>query len=772
MKLPERLARRKGRGFHSGIATTFAVEFAAFEEVMLPQLSAGGATNVVLVADQRMAAMALSDGSALPEALGREYILFSPPVEAGVFHPKIIVQVGRDGGRCIVSSANVTGAGLGGNVEVAVEVECGVEPSAERAIVQSAWRYVSALVPADSGAPREAIDWARDRARWLEEPSIDAALSVLEDGTAMAFVAAPGDGGIGARFADLVGGEAVERLIVVSPYWDEDLTALGSLEQALHPARTSLLLDVKRHEFPASASMPGHREIIDISQWRPSRFTHAKLLIAITAGHEHVLSGSANCTVAALGAGAISGVNREACIYRRVPRGAATTALELDKWLGAQPVEIADLPPRAESAPIPLDEMERAAAGSFEADGGRLYWMKPADRWTHGIVVLTDALGQAIVEVEVTRFAGAERRQSAWIGEDMLSKAAFVFVRMGSQESVRTFITHRSALRSRRRETASGSAAKALSIFDDGSDLFLFAYQAFEELCRAEIEDEEAAGRAHPNRPAVSVEGETSEIRFLTYEEFMAARSTRRGKGGRSDSTLAGTHFNSVRALLNRLSGAVHTADDGSEDDGADDWMDLGDETGDLDEIPDRQCAAENVEVPERPAPDMAAYDKAVKTYVESLTNGDHTIGPRDVLRLRLWIVLILREARSAAAPKGMPATIDDKGWPRLIIRIVSAFFWGKKSALTRLIVSTEYEEMPVDFMECWSTVIWALDRIVASVHDQPRSRDFLKRVPILRAHIIGVLGLTASDLEGEQMGTHRTGLDKEIGERFRSAIC
>lgn len=123
MKLPERLGRRKGRGFHSAIITSFAVEFGAFEEVVLPQLGAGGSSNVLLIADARMAAMSLSDGSNLPIQLGRDYVLFSPPVGDGVFHPKIILQLGRDGGRCFVSSANATGAGLGGNVEIAVEIE-------------------------------------------------------------------------------------------------------------------------------------------------------------------------------------------------------------------------------------------------------------------------------------------------------------------------------------------------------------------------------------------------------------------------------------------------------------------------------------------------------------------------------------------------------------------------------------------------------------------------------------------------------------------------
>ena len=114
-----------------------------------------------------------------------------------------------------------------------------------------------------------------------------------------------------------------------------------------------------------------------------------------------------------------------------------------------------------------------------------------------------------------------------------------------------------------------------------------------------------------------------------------------------------------------------------------------------------------------------------------------------------------------------MPAVIDDKGWPRLVVRIVSAFFWGKRSPLSRLVVSADYDEMPIDFMECWSTVLWALDAIVASVPDQARTRDFLRRIPVLRAHIVLALGLTPADLEAETMKARSMGLDVEIGGRL-----
>lgn len=767
MKLPERLARRKGRGFHSAFATSFAVEFAAFEEVMLPQLSSGGASNVLLIADGRMATMALSDGSALPEMLGREYVLFSPAAAEGVFHPKIVLQVGRDGGRCIVSSANVTGAGLGGNVEVAVEVECGSEPSAEREIIRSAWRYMSALVPSDAGAASDSLNWARERARWLDEPGENTQLQLLEDGTAIALLARPGADGIAERFAAMIDGEAVERLIIVSPYWDEDLAAVTGLERALTPDRTLLMLDVKRHEFPVSAPFPSHREIIDISDWRPSRFTHAKMLIAVTSEHDHVLSGSANCTLAALGNDGFAGANAEACLYRRLPPGAATAALDLDRWLAAKPFPIGDLPPPIETTAIPLETMHAGNAGSFETEGGRLHWHRPAGRWRNGVVVLSDGSGDEIDEVEIAKFATDGERLSLWIGEAALEEAAFAHVRSGAEKSLRTYIIHRSVLRSRRREAAGGSVAKALSVFDDGGDLYLFAQQAFEELCRVDVDEEEDVATSRSAPRANRSDQAVCDVRFMTYEEFMAARSTRREKGGRSDSTVAGTHFDSVRALLNRLSGAEDLPSGGSKDDAADDWMNLGDETGGLAETTDRTEQIEDDDIRERPAPDMAAYDRAVKTYVEVLTSGERPIGPREVLRLRLWVILILREARCAAAPNGMPATTDDKGWPRLVVRIVSAFFWGKRSPLSRLVISADYDDMPVDFMECWATVLWALDAIVASMPDQPRTRDFLRRIPMLRAQIVRALCLTPADLDGETMTERRIGLDVEMGARL-----
>src|SRR3546814_17514731 len=94
----------------------------------------------------------------------------SPPASDGIFHPKIILQLGRETGRAFVSSANATGAGLGGNVEIAIEIESGNEDGPEREILRAIWQYLNSSVSEDASPARYALRWARARAPWLAGP--------------------------------------------------------------------------------------------------------------------------------------------------------------------------------------------------------------------------------------------------------------------------------------------------------------------------------------------------------------------------------------------------------------------------------------------------------------------------------------------------------------------------------------------------------------------------------------------------------------------------
>ncbi|UCI23512.1 hypothetical protein [Mesorhizobium sp. B2-8-5] len=774
MKYPDRMGRRGtgSRPFHTVISITFSIEFAAYEQIMLPQLMTSGATNLLVIADERMVSMSLSDGSQLPVQLGRDYELFSPPVTAGVFHPKIVLQIGRRAGRLFVGSANITAAGLAGNVEAIIELECQDEAGPEREIVRSAWRYLQSLVPSDVGAARDAIDWAFDRAPWLLGPEPDP-IQQLEDGSVIAFLSNDGNEGIGRRFADLVGNEAVERLVVASPYWDNGLSALGALMRSLEAETTSILLDLSQHEFPIDASAPSDLQFRELPRELHGRFAHAKVAIATTATHDHVLVGSANCTEAALGRGRAVGTNAEACIYRRLPRNKAVEALGLDACLEDDPLDAEDIKQGEAAPPIPLEKIASLRPGSFELEGDRLVWSHLAGIGGSGSLRLLDTNAVEIGAIPFDPIDGEAPRSFRATIENP-ERISFVVVTAEGFVSNPAHVTHRSMLRRRRREAASGAVAKAVAIFDRGEDFDLRMHQAFDELARADLTDRKHV-HVTASRPRPTSVAPEQQFAHLTYEEFMETRSPDNRGDGQRDSTLVGMHSDSIRGFLNVLVGRAAEGakvDDPSGDHG---WMELGDEDEDRElDATTRKAEVKAADAPDDEvgaAVDARMFERMVQAYASNIRSNKGPLGSSDVLRLRFWLMLLLQKARHAKLPMGLEATVEETGWPRMALRVIAAFFCGKGPPVTRLMISRKYTEMPIDFLESWTTVLWSLDAIDASVAASPRNRQFLIYVQKLRAEVLKILGLTSSELMSNTMVELRQALDRTVGTRLGCQI-
>jgi hypothetical protein len=766
MKLPIRLARRKARGFHTAFATSFAVEFAAFEQIMLPQLMASGATNILLIADERMSAHSLSDGSELPMQLGRDYVLYGPPATSGLFHPKIVLQLGRESGRVFVSSANVTAAGLGGNVELATEIECSSEASPERDFIQAVWTYLERITEGAEGAARDAIAWAYERTPWLGGPAPKPLLT-LADKSLLSFLAVPAEVGVLESFSELVAGSSVERLVILSPYWNDELDTIADLQLALSPKRITVLLDAQRHDFPRNAKRAANLEIIDISGWRKSRFTHAKLLVALTAGHDHVISGSANCTSAALGRAGYRGANAEACVYRRLPAGAAIETLALAEVLALAPTPASLLPNVEHRKPIPLKSIADRSPGRFEVDHETLFWMPPeTPDWVGAEIKLLAVDGLCVISVGAEKLIAREERQVVPCEGAELTKIYFAQVVVGETVSTIAPVMHRFLMKRRRREPASGRVARSAALFADGADLELFYLEAFEDLYRADSDETVAQPKIGVSRGSSKREEPSpSQARKLSYDEFMSERAAHPVSRRKGDNALAGTHCNSVRALLNRLSGGgevdPHQSDDHS-------WMDMEEESqlvdNDREDVGSKPTGSD--EVRERRA-DGKAFERAINNYIDGLKKEELPLRAADVVKLRLLLMTVLWNATCTVFPAGLSCSTSDQGWPRLAIRIIAAFFWGKNSPIRRLVLEGDFESLPVDFLECWATVLWTLDAIPKVLQPSNSYKEFLSRIPMLRAQIITQLRITEADLRDETIAKRRSGMDREIGRRL-----
>ena len=215
MKLYELFADKE---FHTSIATSFGIDFDAYENIVLPRLRGAGCRNNVVVVDGRMLIHALDGGSRLPRFAGKSYTVIDAGAK-GVFHPKLFLQVGRRRGRLIVSSANLTTPGLAGNLEIVDIVECTEADSGEQQLIAQAWAYLSRFVRRDQRALTHQLDWMLARTPWLKAADPTTQVVGLLDGTRAALLTTGQATGIGRSFAEFID-RPVSRLIAISPFWD------------------------------------------------------------------------------------------------------------------------------------------------------------------------------------------------------------------------------------------------------------------------------------------------------------------------------------------------------------------------------------------------------------------------------------------------------------------------------------------------------------------------------------------------------------------------
>ena len=90
------------------------------------------------------------------------------------------------------------------------------------------------------------------RTPWLQQATPPSAPVSLADGTVAALLATDEPTGVGERFSEMVQ-ETVTCLIVISPYWDMDLSALKLLANRLQPSEISIVLDPDCKVFPKHA---------------------------------------------------------------------------------------------------------------------------------------------------------------------------------------------------------------------------------------------------------------------------------------------------------------------------------------------------------------------------------------------------------------------------------------------------------------------------------------------------------------------------------------
>ncbi|GAB7218292.1 phospholipase D-like domain-containing protein [Vibrio comitans] len=159
---------KKG-GYDSCLMTTYSVNFAFYEDVLLRKMMSAGIENHLLFVDHLMCASAIKAHS--PKKAGQFYGLVPMHCNAA-FHPKVFILLGKKKGLLVVGSHNLTLSGFGNNLEVTNVVRFDVNNSNELPLFKEALEAFSTWL-SDYGhnVPKVVntmLKRAKDMAPWLK----------------------------------------------------------------------------------------------------------------------------------------------------------------------------------------------------------------------------------------------------------------------------------------------------------------------------------------------------------------------------------------------------------------------------------------------------------------------------------------------------------------------------------------------------------------------------------------------------------------------------
>ena len=666
-------------------------------------------------------------------------------------------------------------------------------------MVAAAWHYLTRFVGNDQEALRGQQDWMLARSPWLRQAVASTEKMGLADQTEAAFLTTGNETGIGQRFADLID-EPVTRLIVVSPYWDMGLTALSFLNDRLSPEEVSVVIDPGVVQFPKNAvgALP-NLKLYHRNGFREGRFIHAKTIIAQTQTADHVLLGSANCTLAALGCEGYVGENEEVCLYRKLPPDTIIQALDLAGVLDEEHmIESAEIDEPELDDNLPLDELAEQAPGQFEVRVDVLVWRPASSIDPAGCIIeLLDQNG-SVIPCTLSPLH-SERSPRFQISGTNVRPSCARLVFTDGHRSAPAIVTLIDRLSSAIRETRARKTQNALRGLDEETEAGLMLMEVLDVLERLEPDaDKDKSPISIPKAGHGNDDEAATHYEVLSYEQFIAGRRPRTSQASLTHNSLAGSEVSLVRGFLNRILGMDGPRDEIDETDNDDlmrDAFNLGDETDNAEaaiaagaefgkdektpEEEEREEAARKRKAAQRKARQDQLVSAALK-FGQRIKDRQESgqLDNHDILRLRALLMIIAAASWKGAEAKNgkktprssiqvLPAEGDKDSWPFVMGRLLFAVFGGNNPAIRELYLSNEHDQIPDDIVECWATCYWCFHACMqASISEIEKAR-INKHLGPIASYAYTITLPTKAELLGDDVITIIDGMNARYADKL-----
>ena len=155
--------------YHSCVITSYSIDLAFFEQLILPRLRSAGITNINLFVDAAMLEKYLSSHLSNSSIKFKANYSITPVHISGAFHPKMLFLAGKDKGYLSVGSGNITSSGLLYNDEIWSSFYTSKERTDTQPIFKSAWKYIQKLSLHCTDNNKTKIGWINQHSQWINK---------------------------------------------------------------------------------------------------------------------------------------------------------------------------------------------------------------------------------------------------------------------------------------------------------------------------------------------------------------------------------------------------------------------------------------------------------------------------------------------------------------------------------------------------------------------------------------------------------------------------
>lgn len=315
----------KNGKYHSAVLTTYAIDLIHFDSQLLNKLHRKQICSVNVFADYNQMEKSMEYiNPVYMKNIGKDYCVTSMN-SLGAFHPKINFFVGDESVLVVFGTGNLTVTGHGKNHEAFTGFMIDENDDLHRPLIEECWQYITQFskqcgdfeqnrilreIPENCSFLSSSFE-VEPHKLWPVQEDLDAALLYNEQKS-----------GILQQIANHVPFDDVQRVTVVSPFFDEHGESLVTLSHLCPNANIDVLIQ-KDCSLPP-CEMPYNKQIVfyDFGETKRGkanfsgydRQLHAKIFHFKTSDSEFCVIGSANATMAGLGTRTKRGINEEFCV--------------------------------------------------------------------------------------------------------------------------------------------------------------------------------------------------------------------------------------------------------------------------------------------------------------------------------------------------------------------------------------------------------------------------------------------------------------------------